>query len=220
MDVKLESSWKKVLSDEFEKPYFASLAKFVKSEYATATVYPPPQKIFTAFDASPIENTKVVILGQDPYHGAGQAHGLSFSVPEGVPVPPSLHNIYKEIEGDTGKRPPNDGNLTRWATQGVLLLNATLTVRGGSPGSHQAKGWEEFTDAAVKYLANNKTNLVFLLWGAYAQKKGEFIDREKHLVLVAPHPSPFSADKGFFGCRHFTKTNAYLILHDKEPIEW
>lgn len=220
MSVKIEESWRKALGDEFERPYFKELADYVKSEYTSSTVYPPPKKIFAAFDDSPIAKTKVVILGQDPYHGAGQANGLAFSVAENVSIPPSLQNIYKEVEADTGLKMPPHGNLERWAKQGVLLLNATLTVRGGFPGSHQGKGWEEFTNAAIKYLAESKDHLVFLLWGAYAQKKGEFIDHHRHLVLEAPHPSPFSADKGFFGCRHFTKTNAYLIMHGKDPIEW
>ena len=216
----MDPGWKKIFSSEFEKPYFQKLAGFIKEEYAKSTVYPPPSKIFSAFDNCPIDKVKVVILGQDPYHGPKQANGLSFSVSEDVAIPPSLQNIYKEIEDDTGTKMPKNGNLERWAKQGVLLLNATLTVRAGQAGSHQNKGWEEFTDAAIRYLSENKEGLVFLLWGAYAQKKGEIIDRTKHLVLSAPHPSPFSADKGFFGCRHFTKTNAYLILHDKEPIEW
>lgn len=220
MSVKIEPSWREALEEEFGKEYFKKLVEFVKSEYRAGTVYPPPGRVFAAFDNCPVGKVKVVIIGQDPYHGPKQANGLAFSVSEEVAIPPSLQNIYKEIESDTGAKMPSHGNLERWAKQGVLLLNATLTVRGGSAGSHQGKGWEEFTDAAIKYLAENKNNLVFLLWGAYAQKKGEFINRHKHLVLEAPHPSPFSADKGFFGCRHFTKTNAYLIFHDKEPIEW
>lgn len=220
MNVKIESSWKNALGEEFKKSYFKKLAEYVKSEYTSSTVYPPPQKIFAAFDNSPVKKTRVIILGQDPYHGAKQANGLAFSVSEDVSVPPSLQNIYKEIETDTGTKMPSNGNLERWARQGVLLLNATLTVRGGMPGSHQGKGWEEFTDAAIKYLSENREHLVFMLWGAYAQKKGEFINRNNHLVLEAPHPSPFSADKGFFGCRHFTKTNTYLIMHGKEPVEW
>ncbi|OGM33086.1 uracil-DNA glycosylase [Candidatus Woesebacteria bacterium RIFCSPHIGHO2_01_FULL_44_21] len=220
MNVKIESSWKEALKDEFIKPYFKKLADFVKEEYKSDTVYPPPNRVFAAFDNCPVDHVKVVILGQDPYHGPRQANGLAFSVSEDVSTPPSLQNIYKEIESDTGKIMPKHGNLERWAKQGVLLLNATLTVRGGSAGSHQGKGWEEFTDTAIKYLAENKENLVFLLWGSYAQKKGELVNRHKHLVLEAPHPSPFSADKGFFGCRHFTKTNAYLIMHEREPIEW
>lgn len=220
MNVKIEDSWKEALKDEFEKPYFKKLADYVKSEYSATTVFPPPNRIFAAFNESPVEKTKVVILGQDPYHGPRQANGLSFSVSEDVAIPPSLQNIYKEIEDDTGAKMPSHGNLDRWARQGVLLLNATLTVKANQAGSHQKKGWEEFTDAAIKYLNENKSNLVFLLWGKYAQEKGQFIDRHKHLVLEAAHPSPFAVDKGFFGCRHFSKTNAYLILHDKEPIEW
>lgn len=220
MDIRLEESWKRALAPEFGKPYFSKLVELVKSEYKTATVYPPAKRIFAAFDASSVDRTKVVILGQDPYHGANQANGLCFSVSDNVATPPSLQNIYKEVESDTGKKMPASGNLDRWADQGVLLLNATLTVRAGQPGSHQGRGWEEFTDAAVSYLSENKINLVFLLWGKYAQEKGAIIDREKHLVLEAAHPSPFSADKGFFGCRHFTKTNTYLLLHDKEPIDW
>lgn len=220
MNVKIESSWKKALKEEFEMPYFKDLATFVKNEYKSGTVYPPPGQVFAAFDNCPVDKVKVVILGQDPYHGPRQANGLSFSVSEDVTIPPSLQNIYKEIEDDTGKKMPKHGNLERWAKQGVLLLNATLTVRAGQAASHQGKGWESFTDAVVKYLAQNREHLVFLLWGSYAQKKGEFINRHKHLVLEAPHPSPFSADKGFFGCRHFTKTNVYLIMHDKEPVEW
>lgn len=220
MNVKIESSWKGVLKEEFEKPYFAKLADFIKQEYKTGAVYPPPQRVFAAFDNCPVERVKVVILGQDPYHGSRQANGLSFSVSEDVVIPPSLQNIYKEINDDTGVKMPTHGNLERWAKQGVLLLNATLTVRAGAAGSHQGKGWEEFTDAAIHALASTKNNVVFLLWGSYAQKKGEFINRNRHLVLEAPHPSPLSANRGFFGCRHFTKTNAYLIMHDKEPIEW
>lgn len=220
MNVKIEKSWEEALKDEFHADYFKSLAKFVKEEYKGNNVYPPPGKIFAAFDASPVNKTKVVILGQDPYHGPKQANGLCFSVSEEVSIPPSLQNIYKEIEDDTGIKMPAHGNLERWAKQGVLLLNSTLTVKAGQAGSHQKKGWEEFTDAAIKYLGENKEHIVFLLWGKYAQDKGEFIDRDKHLVLAAAHPSPFSADRGFFGCRHFSKTNAYLIFHDKKPIEW
>lgn len=220
MTVKIEEGWKKILEGEFGKEYFKRLAGFVKEEYKVGTVYPSPQKVFAAFDNCPVDKVKVVILGQDPYHGPRQANGLAFSVSENVNIPPSLQNIYKEIEDDTGKKMPGHGNLERWAKQGVLLLNATLTVRGGAAGSHQGKGWEEFTDAVIKILDEYKERLVFLLWGSYAQKKGEFINRHKHLVLETSHPSPFSADRGFFGCRHFTKTNAYLIMHDKEPIEW
>lgn len=220
MAVKIEESWKIALQDEFKKDYFKSLTEYVKKEYQVETVYPSPSRVFAAFNQSPVDETKVVILGQDPYHGPRQANGLSFSVSEDVAIPPSLQNIYKEIEDDTGIKMPSHGNLERWAKQGVLLLNATLTVRAGQAGSHQKKGWEEFTDAAIKYLNENKKNLVFLLWGNYAKEKASFLDRHNHLVLEAAHPSPFAADKGFFKCRHFSKTNAYLIMHDKEPIEW
>lgn len=220
MNVRIEESWKEALSGEFKKEYFQQLANFVKEEYQSENVYPHPKRIFSAFDITPFDNVKVVILGQDPYHGPNQANGLAFSVNDGIPVPPSLKNIYKEIQDDLGKKVPQTGNLERWAEQGVLLLNATLTVRAGSPGSHQNKGWEEFTDSAVKKIAEEKENIVFLLWGNYAQNKGEFINGEKHLVLKAAHPSPFSADRGFFGCRHFSKTNAYLIMHEKDPINW
>lgn len=220
MAVKIEKSWEIALQDEFKKEYFKSLSEYVKKEYKDTEVYPPPSRVFAAFNESPVEKTKVVILGQDPYHGPRQANGLSFSVSEDVAIPPSLQNIYKEIEDDTGIKMPPHGNLERWAKQGVLLLNATLTVRAGQPGSHQKKGWEEFTDAAIKYLNENKKNLVFLLWGNYAKEKANFLDRQNHLVLEAAHPSPFAADKGFFRCRHFSKTNAYLVMHEEEPIEW
>lgn len=220
MEVKIEQSWKEVLQTEFEKPYFRALTDFVREEYGKKTVFPPPGEIFEAFNRTPFEKVHVVILGQDPYHGANQAHGLCFSVKRGIRTPPSLQNIYKEIEGDTGARPPDHGNLDHWADQGVLLLNATLTVEAHKAGSHQHRGWEEFTDAVVHALAEKKEHLVFLLWGSYAQKKGAFIDREKHLVLEAPHPSPFSAHSGFFGCKHFSQTNAYLFAHAKDMIEW
>ncbi len=220
MDIKIEPSWKNRLQPQFEKPYFQNLIRFVKDEYATHTVFPPGGKIFQAFDACPFDQVKVVLLGQDPYHGPGQAHGLAFSVNDGIPPPPSLINIFKEIKSDLGKPVPKSGNLTRWAEQGVLLLNATLTVRANSPGSHQKKGWEEFTDAAIQALSDQKENLVFMLWGAYAQKKGAIINPEKHLVLKAAHPSPFAADKGFFGCRHFSKANAYLKERGLPEIEW
>jgi uracil-DNA glycosylase len=220
MDIKIEPSWKARLQPEFEKPYFENLIRFVKEEYATQTVFPPGSKIFNAFDACPFDNVKVVLLGQDPYHGPGQAHGLAFSVNEGVTSPPSLVNIFKEIKNDLGKPVPKSGNLMRWAEQGVLLLNATLTVRANTPGSHQKKGWEEFTDAAIKAVSDEKQNVVFMLWGAYAQKKGAIIDAGKHLVLKAAHPSPFAADKGFFGCKHFSKANAYLAEHSLPEIEW
>lgn len=220
MDVRLEKSWKKVLKDEFEKPYFKELTDFVREEYFKHPVYPPPKQIFHAFDDCPFDDVKVVIIGQDPYHGEGQANGLCFSVNEGIRVPPSLQNIYKEIKSDIGKEIPTSGNLDRWAEQGVLLLNATLTVCAKSPGSHQKKGWEEFTNAVIKLLSEKRENLVFLLWGAYAQKKGSVIDESKHFVLKSPHPSPFSANRGFFGSKHFSKTNEYLEKHGIEIIDW
>lgn len=220
MDVKIEESWKEVLAEEFKKPYFEKLVAFVKEEYSSKKVYPPAKQIFNAFNETPFDKVKVVILGQDPYHGEHQANGLAFSVSEGIRTPPSLVNIYKELESDLKKPAPKSGNLEAWAKQGVLLLNATLTVLAGSPGSHQHKGWEEFTDAVVQILNEKKQHLVFILWGSYAQKKGEHINRTKHLVLEAPHPSPFSADRGFFGSRPFSQTNAYLIMNDIEPINW
>lgn len=221
MDVKIEPSWKKVLTEEFTKAYFDTLTSFVKESYKTQTTYPPPKEIFRAFDKTPFESVRVVILGQDPYHGPGQANGLAFSVRESVNPPPSLQNIYKEIESDLGiKKDRRNGNLEHWADQGVLLLNATLTVKANTPGSHQKKGWEEFTDAAIKALSEDRTNLVFILWGAYAQKKGAVIDRDKHLVISSPHPSPFSADRGFFGSKPFSKTNTYLQQQGLSPINW
>lgn len=220
MAIKLEPSWKKALAHEFDQSYFQELAAFVKSEYQTTIVYPPPQFIFAALEHCPFDQVKVVILGQDPYHGPGQANGLCFSVNDGVPLPPSLLNIYKELKTDIGKPIPQSGNLETWADQGVLLLNATLTVRSGQAGSHQNQGWERFTDAVIKVLSDQKDNLVFLLWGNYAQKKGQVIDRQKHLVLEAPHPSPLSAYNGFFGCRHFSQTNVYLMLQGRDPINW
>ncbi|HMP99404.1 MAG TPA: uracil-DNA glycosylase [Cyclobacteriaceae bacterium] len=220
MDVKIAASWKSRLNTEFSQDYFIKLIDYVKNEYATQTVYPPGKEIFKAFDACTFDDVKVVILGQDPYHGPGQANGLCFSVKEGMRLPPSLQNIFKEIQADLGKPFPPDGNLERWARQGVLLLNATLTVRANTPGSHQNKGWEAFTDAAIKHLSAERDSIVFMLWGAYAQKKGEIIDRSKHLVLTAPHPSPFSADRGFFGCKHFSKANAYLKAKGLAEIEW
>jgi uracil-DNA glycosylase len=220
MDVKLESSWKSRLMPEFEKPYFQKLIAFVKEEYTTHTVYPPGNRIFYAFEACPFDAVKVVLIGQDPYHGAGQAHGLAFSVNEGVTKPPSLINIFKEIKDNLGKPIPKSGNLSRWAEQGVLLLNATLTVRANTAGSHQKKGWEEFTDAAIKTLSDEKEGIVFMLWGAYAQKKGAIIDASRHHILKAAHPSPFAADKGFFGCKHFSKANAYLREQGKQEIDW
>ena len=220
MGVKIEQSWKTRLQNEFEKEYFINLTNFVKNEYDSYTVYPPGRLIFNAFDKCPFENIRVVILGQDPYHGPGQAHGLCFSVREGVTFPPSLINIFKEIHNDQGNSLPDSGNLERWAEQGVLLINATLTVRAGQAGSHQNKGWEQFTDEVVRLVAKEKNNIVFILWGSYAQKKGETIDRAKHLVLESPHPSPLSASRGFFGNNHFSKANAYLVEHGMEPVEW
>lgn len=218
IDVKIEPSWKEALKEEFSKPYFHDLVQFVKEEYRNHTVYPPGKQIFRAFEACPFHHTKVVIIGQDPYHGPGQAHGLAFSVNDGVAVPPSLRNIFAEVHEDVGTPPPASGNLERWARQGVLLLNAILTVRARQAGSHRGKGWEQFTDAAIRALSEQKENLVFLLWGRYAQEKGKVIDKTKHLVLEAPHPSPLA--RGFRGCRHFSKTNAYLQAHGKEPIVW
>ena len=220
MDVKIEQSWKTRLQNEFEKEYFINLTNFVKKEFNLYTVYPPGRLIFNAFDKCPFENVRVVILGQDPYHGQGQAHGLCFSVQDGVAFPPSLINIYKEIQNDLGTSLPDSGNLERWAEQGVLLLNATLTVRAGQAGSHQNKGWEQFTDEIVRLVAKEKNNIVFILWGSYAQRKGETIDRTKHFVLESPHPSPLSASRGFFGNKHFSKANAYLMEHGMEPLEW
>lgn len=220
MDVKMEESWKRELQGEFDKPYFKTLTDFVRQEYATKQIFPPGGKIFAAFDACPFDKTKVVILGQDPYHDVGQANGLCFSVSDQVPIPPSLINIYREINSDLGKPMSNSGNLERWARQGVLLLNSTLTVEAHKAGSHQNKGWEEFTDEAILRLAQDKEHLVFMLWGAYAIRKGAFIDKEKHLVLTAPHPSPLSAHRGFFGCKHFSQANDYLIAHGETPIEW
>lgn len=220
MDVKIEESWKKHLAPEFDKPYFIKLTDFVRNEYKSGTVYPPGKLIFNAFNLCPFDKVKVVIIGQDPYHGPGQAHGLCFSVNDGIQFPPSLVNIFKEIQSDLGTPIPSTGNLTRWTNQGVLLLNATLTVRAHQAGSHQRQGWEEFTDAAIRCLAEEKENLVFILWGSYAQKKGAFIDRSKHLVLTSAHPSPLSAYNGFFGNKHFSRTNQYLTEHGKEPIQW
>lgn len=220
MDVKIAVSWKSQLTEEFQKPYFEELIGFVKSEYKTYTVYPPGKEIFRAFDECDFSNVKVVVIGQDPYHGPGQANGLCFSVHEGIRIPPSLGNIFKEIHADLGKPIPKSGELERWAEQGVLLLNATLTVRESSPGSHQNKGWETFTDAVIKKISDEKQHVVFLLWGAYAQKKGEIIDRTKHLVLMSAHPSPFSAARGFLGNRHFSKANAYLKSKGLKEIDW
>ena len=220
MDVKIESSWKAVLQDEFDKEYFAQLTDFVRNEYKTRLTFPPASLIFNAFDQCPFDKVKVVIIGQDPYHGDGQAHGLCFSVNEGVAFPPSLLNIFKEIERDLGKRTPSSGNLIRWAQQGVLLLNATLTVQAHTAGSHQGKGWETFTDSVIRKLATEKEHLVFLLWGSYAQKKCEFIDSKRNLVLKSVHPSPLSAYRGFIGNNHFSLANKYLRDNGQEEIKW
>ncbi len=220
MTVEIDDSWKEVLQKEFHQDYFKALAKTVREAYLSKAVFPPPQLVFNAFELCPFNKVKVVILGQDPYNGRGQAHGLAFSVPEGVATPPSLQNIYKEIKTDLGIEVPPSGNLERWAQQGVLLLNATLTVEQGRPASHQGLGWEAFTDAVIQAVSSQKEHVVFLLWGKYAQEKGKHIDSSKHLVLKAAHPSPFSANNGFFGCRHFSKTNQYLQEYDKTPIQW
>ncbi len=220
MDVKIESSWKEQLQSEFEKPYFSTLVEFVKNEYQSQKVFPPAKLIFSAFDHCPFDQVKVVILGQDPYHGVGQANGLCFSVNDGINHPPSLVNIFKEIQNDIGTEIPVSGNLERWADQGVLLLNATLTVRAHTAGSHQGKGWEEFTDAVIRAISDGRENVVFLLWGSYAQNKGQVIDSTKHHVLQCPHPSPFSVHRGFFGSGHFSKSNEYLIAKGISPIQW
>ena len=220
MNVKIEKTWKSRLEKEFEKDYFFRLTDFIKQECQKNTVFPQGHQIFHAFEQCPFEETRVVILGQDPYHEPGQAHGLCFSVQENVPNPPSLQNIFKEIRADMGYEPLPNGNLDRWASQGILLLTATLTVRAHQAGSHQNKGWETFTDAVIQTLASEKSKLVFLLWGAYAQKKGAFIDERKHLVLRSPHPSPLSAHRGFLGNKHFSQTNAYLTSNGFNPIDW
>lgn len=220
MDIKIAPSWKEKLAPEFEKPYFQDLITFVKEEYKNHKVYPPGNLIFNAFNHCPFDELKVVIIGQDPYHNHGQANGLAFSVAEGVGLPPSLRNIYKEISQEFDKEMPSSGNLERWADQGVLLLNATLTVRAGEPGAHQKKGWEEFTDAVIRLVSEEKKEIVFLLWGAFAQKKGSIIDENKHLALKSAHPSPFAANRGFFGNNHFIKANEYLKSKGKEPIDW
>ena len=218
--IRIDESWRKHLAPQFEQPYFETLREFVRSEYQSATVYPPAALIFRAFDECPFKATKVVILGQDPYHGPGQANGLCFAVNAGVAPPPSLKNIFKEIEADLGRPVSRDPDLTRWARQGVLLLNATLTVRNGQAASHQNKGWEAFTDAAIGALSREREGVVFLLWGSYARRKGVGIERNKHLVLECAHPSPLSAHNGFFGCRHFSKANDYLVARGDEPIAW
>ena len=220
MDVNIEPSWKKVLEPEFQKDYFKQLSNEVREAYLNGPVYPPPKEVFNAFTLCPFDEVKVVILGQDPYHGPGQAHGLSFSVKDGVKTPPSLKNMYKEIQADLGKDIPESGNLERWAKQGVLLLNATLTVLPGQPGSHQGKGWEEFTDATIEAISKEKEHVVFLLWGNFARSKAGLIDSSKHCILESPHPSPFSAHNGFFGSKHFSKTNEYLKSHKLDEIDW
>lgn len=220
MNVRIDESWRQVLQPEFDKPYFELLTNFVRNAYRTTQCFPPAGQIFRAFDLCPFNRVRVVIIGQDPYHDFNQAHGLCFSVQDGVRVPPSLENIYKELNRDLGKPIPTSGNLTHWAEQGVLLLNATLTVEAHRAGSHQGKGWEELTDAAIQALNNQRENVVFMLWGSYAQRKGQFIDRRRHLVLTAVHPSPLSAYRGFIGCGHFSQANAYLQQHDQTPINW
>ena len=220
MEVRIDPSWKERLQTEFDKPYFKTLTDFVREEYSHGPVYPPARLIFNAFDLCPFDKVKVVIIGQDPYHEPGQAHGLCFSVNDGIPFPPSLRNIFKEISDDLGKPVPVSGDLTRWARQGVLLLNATLTVRAGLAGSHQGRGWEEFTDAVIRELNAGRDGLVFILWGSYAKKKGAMIDRSRHLVLCSAHPSPLSAYNGFFGNHHFSQANDWLVAHGENPVDW
>ncbi|GAB1258184.1 uracil-DNA glycosylase [Aurantivibrio plasticivorans] len=220
-EIKLDPTWLAVLEEEFKKPYMQALKTFLQQEKQQGKIiYPPGDVIFNALDSTPFDQVKVVIIGQDPYHGPGQAHGLCFSVLPGVKFPPSLRNIYKELASDVGVTPPSHGCLQEWAEQGVLLLNATLTVEHSKAGSHQGKGWETFTDAIIHRLNEQREGLVFLLWGSYAQRKGEFLNRDKHLVLEAPHPSPFSANRGFFGCKHFSKANQYLLEQGKQPVHW
>lgn len=220
MQVRIEESWRSHLQGEFDKPYFVTLTQFVRSEYATRQIFPPGRQIFNAFDLCPFDHVKVVIIGQDPYHDDGQANGLCFSVNPGTPFPPSLQNIFKEISDDLGRPMPTDGDLSRWARQGVLLLNATLTVRAHQAGSHQGKGWEQFTDAVIHELSAHRDHLVFMLWGSYAKAKGAQIDTSRHCILTAAHPSPLSAYRGFFGCHHFSLANAYLTSHGLTPIDW
>lgn len=220
MDVKIESSWKRALAAEWDKPYFKSLTDFVRAEYGSKQCFPPARRIFAAFDACPFDDVKVVILGQDPYHDVGQANGLSFSVNPGMPLPRSLVNIFRELHDDIGCPMPVDGDLSRWARQGVLMLNSTLTVEAHRPTSHNGRGWEEFTDEVIMRLAHDREHLVFILWGAYAARKGAFIDRNRHCVITSPHPSPLSASRGFFGSKPFSKTNDYLVAHSLVPIEW
>ena len=220
MQVRIEESWRSHLQGEFDKPYFTTLTQFVRSEYATRQIFPPGRQIFNAFDLCPFDRVKVVIIGQDPYHDDGQANGLCFSVNPGTPFPPSLQNIFKEISDDLERPMPTDGDLSRWARQGVLLLNATLTVRAHQAGSHQGKGWEQFTDAVIHELSAHRDHLVFMLWGSYAKAKGAQIDTSRHCILTAAHPSPLSAYRGFFGCHHFSLANAYLTSHGLTPIDW
>jgi uracil-DNA glycosylase len=221
MEVQIESGWKSVLKDEFEKSYFGQLTSFLKLEKASGKIiYPPGSLIFNAFTQTPFDNVKVVILGQDPYHNPGQAHGLSFSVPEKIPLPPSLVNIFKELKTDIGIECPPAGDLSKWAKQGVLLLNSSLTVRQNEPGSHARAGWTIFTDEVIKRISDQRSGVVFLLWGKYAHEKQHLIDETKHFVLKAAHPSPLSANKGFFGCKHFSKTNEILMSENKTPIDW
>ncbi|MBR5820345.1 MAG: uracil-DNA glycosylase [Alistipes sp.] len=220
MEVKIAPDWGELLAEEFEKPYFEELIRFVKEEYATRRIYPRGSNIFRAFDKCPLEKLKVVIIGQDPYHGPGQAHGLCFSVADGVPHPPSLQNIFKEVAADIGTPIPASGNLDRWAEQGVLLLNAVLTVREHEAASHAGRGWEQFTDAVVRRIAEQKSGVVYLLWGSYAQRKGAIADPAKNCILKAVHPSPLSAYRGFLGCKHFSQANNYLISNGQTPINW
>ncbi|MCO6496705.1 MAG: uracil-DNA glycosylase [Chitinophagaceae bacterium] len=221
MEVTIESSWKSILQPEFDKPYFQELVTFIKSEISNGkTIYPPGKLFFNAFDQTPFDQVKVVLLGQDPYHNPGQAHGLCFSVPNGITPPPSLKNIFKELHDDLGIPIPNHGNLTNWAKQGVLLLNTSLTVRRNEPASHSQIGWQQFTDATIRQISEKKDSVVFILWGAHAKNKRILIDPHKHFILTASHPSPYSASNGFFGCKHFSKTNNWLINHGKTPVDW
>ncbi len=220
MNVKIAEDWKALLADEFEQPYFAELVGFVRDEYSSRQIFPRGTNIFRAFDKCPFDKLKVVIIGQDPYHGEGQANGLCFSVNDGVQFPPSLRNIFQEVESDTGAPVPTSGNLDRWAEQGVLLLNSVLTVRAHEAASHAGHGWERFTDAVVREIAARREGVVYMLWGSYAQRKGAIADPARNCILKAVHPSPLSAYRGFFGCRHFSQANNYLIAHGKEPIEW
>ena len=220
MNVRIAEDWKAILAEEFEKPYFAALTDFVKAEYAAGQIFPMGRNIFRAFDKCPFDELKVVIIGQDPYHGEGQANGLCFSVAQGVPFPPSLQNIFKEVNSDTGAAIPTSGELDRWAEQGVLLLNSVLTVRAHQAASHAGRGWEQFTDAVVRAIAQNKSGIVYMLWGSYAQKKGAIASAASNLILKSVHPSPLSSYRGFFGCRHFSKANQYLVEQGKEPIVW